>query len=75
MSITTKISPKYALTKGTLLNTVAMATSTKKIIRAAKKYLELNFIGLSNIFQLLFLQRQNLFYLSLFQIWESIVKT
>ena len=48
---TTKISPKYALTKGTLLNTVAMATSTKKIIRAAKKYLELNFIGLSNIFQ------------------------
>lgn len=51
MSITTKISPKYALTKGTLLNTVAMATSTKKIIRAAKKYLELNFIGLSNIFQ------------------------
>ena len=51
MSITTKIAPKYALTKETLLNTVAIATSTKKIIRAAKKYLELNFIGLSNIFQ------------------------
>lgn len=51
MSITTKISPKYARTKETLLNKVAMATSIKKIIRAAKKYLELNFIGLSNIFQ------------------------